>query len=418
MIRPPSKFWKATSNETTIVTRSFSTTTRIAIGLTSLSIGCLLVALCLGMIPDAIRAKCEGRCTLAESVAVQCCLAAQRDDVKTMQTVLDELVKRNDFVLSAAIRRCNGEIAAEAGENHDDWQESSENLRPGAQLKVSIYQGREPWGTLEMRCQPLGYSGWRGSLMNPTAPLIIFLAVSGFLVHRFYLERVLRQFNPTPDRVRALLDTLAEGVVIVDNQQQIVLANRAFADRLGKSPDALQGLMPSEFGWTSPEGKIAPETLPWVVAIRQGETQTGVVLRVPGPGAEMRTFSVNAMPIVGERGERRGALATFDDVTKIEQQNIELADIRAALTEARDQIQRQNWILNLLATCDPLIAGNLSATVACGEAAEVSHLAAQFEHAATAEPDLTQVIQVTKELLDLCRARQRSNLTPESHHRA
>ena len=84
------------------------------------------------MIPDAIRAKCEGRCTLAESVAVQCCLAAQRDDVKTMQTVLDELVKRNDFVLSAAIRRCNGEIAAEAGENHDDWQESSENLRPGA----------------------------------------------------------------------------------------------------------------------------------------------------------------------------------------------------------------------------------------------------------------------------------------------
>src|SRR5208283_182271 len=58
--------------------------------------------------------------------------------------------------------------------------------------------------------------------------------------------------------------------------------------------------------------------------------------------------------IVGNRGECRGALATFDDVAKIEQQNIELARMVSELKESRDEIQRQNRELYQLATYDPL----------------------------------------------------------------
>jgi len=147
---------------------------------------------------------------------------------------------------------------------------------------------------------------------------------------------------------------LAEGVVILDNKQQIVLANKAFAERLGKNPDALQGLRPYEFGWSNPNGEGTLDALPWVDAIRQGMTRTGVVLRLSGGGEPLRTLSVNAMPIVGGCGERRGALATFDDVTKIEQQNIELARMLSVLKESRDEIQRQNRELYQLATFDPL----------------------------------------------------------------
>jgi diguanylate cyclase (GGDEF)-like protein/putative nucleotidyltransferase with HDIG domain len=335
-----------------------STTTRIALSLTGLSVGCLLVVLYLGMIPDAVQTESEGRCALAESVAVQCCLAAQHDDIKSMQAVLGELVVRNDSILSAAVRRRNGDIASEAGDHRAHWQASSKNLRPGAQLKVPIYQGHELWGALEVRCRPLGYNGWLGWLMNPATRLIISLSACGFLVHRLYLKRVLRLLDPTAvvsDRVRATLETLAEGVVILDNKQQIVLANKAFADALkGQNPDALQDVMPSEFGWSNPIGEGTSDTLPWVDAIRRGVARTGVVLRLPGTGDRLRTLSVNALPIVGVRGERRGALATFDDVTTTEQQNIELARMLATLKESRDEIQRQNRELYQLATFDPL----------------------------------------------------------------
>jgi diguanylate cyclase (GGDEF)-like protein/PAS domain S-box-containing protein len=357
------KLWKPSFNERIIVKFSLSTTTRITLGLTGLSVGCLLAVHLLGMIPDAIHAESEGRCALAESVAVQCCLAAQHDDLKTMRAVLGELVVRNDWALSAAVRRGapgipgQGQIAVEVGDHRAFWQAAAENLPRGTQLKVPIFQGRELWGELEVRCRPLAGNAWLDWLLNPAARLIIFLAASAFAVHHLYLKRVLRLLDPTavvPDRVRATLDTLAEGVVILDNQQQIVLANKAFADRLGKTPDTLQGLRPAEFGWSQPEGEIAVDALPWVDALRQGTTRTGVVLRMPGQGGALRTLSVNAMPIVGSRGERRGALATFDDVTKIEEQNLELARMLAALKDSRDEIQRQNRELYQLATFDPL----------------------------------------------------------------
>jgi PAS domain S-box-containing protein len=119
--------------------------------------------------------------------------------------------------------------------------------------------------------------------------------------------------------------------VILDNKQQIVLANKAFADRLGKTPSALQGVNPSTLGWSKPDGKIAEETLPWFEAINRGVTTMGVVLRTSGAGDQLRTLSVNAIPIVGDRGERRGAIASFADVTKLEQQNIEIAHMLSAL---------------------------------------------------------------------------------------
>jgi len=167
------------------------------LGLTGLSLGCLLVVFNLGMIPDAVRTEFRGRCALAESVAVQCCLAARHDDIKSMQAVLGELVVRNESILSAAVRRANGDIAGEAGDHRAYWHASCENLRPGAQLKVPIYQGHELWGALEVRCRPLGYNGWLGWLTNPTIRLIIFLSASGFLVYRLYLKRVLRLLDPT-----------------------------------------------------------------------------------------------------------------------------------------------------------------------------------------------------------------------------
>ena len=59
-----------------------------------------------------------------------------------------------------------------------------------------------------------------------------------------WLRRVLTHLDPSrvvPPRVRAALDTLAEGLLVVDNTGRIVLANKAFVDTVGGSADELQG---------------------------------------------------------------------------------------------------------------------------------------------------------------------------------
>jgi PAS domain S-box-containing protein len=53
--------------------------------------------------------------------------------------------------------------------------------------------------------------------------------------------------------VRATLDTLTEGVVILDSEQRIAIANQAFADLVGRPARELEGCKVSEFAWTLPE---------------------------------------------------------------------------------------------------------------------------------------------------------------------
>src|SRR3712207_7341283 len=61
----------------------------------------------------------------------------------------------------------------------------------------------------------------------------------------FRSARVLSQLDPSraiPGRVRAALDTLAEGLLVIDKRQNIVLANEAIAKLLGRLPQDLIGL--------------------------------------------------------------------------------------------------------------------------------------------------------------------------------
>ena len=58
----------------------------------------------------------------------------------------------------------------------------------------------------------------------------IFLGISG------YLRLVLRHADDrkvVPERVRAALNTIAEGVLVLDREQRIALANDAFARKIG-----------------------------------------------------------------------------------------------------------------------------------------------------------------------------------------
>jgi len=195
---------------------------------------------------------------------------------------------------------------------------------------VPIYSGKYKWGQLELRFEPLARPGIYGVSQIPAVRIGLFLGMGCFIAFYFYLGRVLRQLDPSkavPGRVRSALDTMAEGLMVVDHKEQIVLANRAFAELLGKSPDDLLGRKAGEFPWLNKDGEdVETSDRPWVQALEKGEPRKNCMLRLQlkGKGKKWLTFNINCSPVLSTGGKYAGVLVSLDDVTLLEQKEIEL----------------------------------------------------------------------------------------------
>jgi PAS domain S-box-containing protein len=158
--------------------------------------------------------------------------------------------------------------------------------------------------------------------------LIGFLGVAGLFAYYFVLSHALKEFDPSnviPDRVKTAFDTLAEGVVIMDQRGRIVLANTAFLDVVGKRLDTLVGTSAGRLPATDWETGNALDEGPWQQVCRTGKTRIGASLGLMTATGERRRFIVNVGPIMDDKGHARGAIATFDDVTELDKKNRELA---------------------------------------------------------------------------------------------
>lgn len=326
---------------------------RIALALVGAVVGIVLSSYSLRFFPDAEEHRLNARNAICENVAVQCCLAAQRNDGAMLQAVLDALRSRNSGIVSTGIRREGGKCVYSSGSHEVHWSNDDPNSGL-SKSEVPIFNGKNRWGQLEVcYLEPT-----RAILdrMSGSFRALIFIAAASFLAFLFYLKRMLQHLDPAavvPDRVRQALDTLAEGVVIVDPKERVVLANRSFAQHLGKVSEELLGRRMRDLGLKSALQE-APTKLPWQISLHDGETQRGVLMSLRNTNAEDRTFAVNSTPIVDAAGRSRGALATFDDVTNVERKNKELQNMLHLVKHSRDEIHRQNEQLTKMATCDAL----------------------------------------------------------------
>jgi diguanylate cyclase (GGDEF)-like protein/PAS domain S-box-containing protein len=330
---------------------------RISLGLVLLTVCILLTGDMLGLTPGRTQAVLDARKKFCETIAIQFALAAQKNDLKTIRTSLEVIVERNEDVMSAALRNVDGRILAEAGNHEGQWQlAAGENSSP-THAQVPIYRGSERWGTVEVRFTPVSAGGLEGFLASPLVRLLGFTALAGFISFLFFMRRTLRHLDPSavvPGRVKAALDVLAEGVVLLDEKERIVLANAAFCAKVEQGPEALLGRTLSALGWLEPHYGGEPRVLPWLRAMSHGETQTGTALGYASRKEGNLTFMVSGAPILDGEGELRGALATFDDVTELEVTNRQLRDTVHNLKESRDKVAKQADELQFLASRDPL----------------------------------------------------------------
>ena len=300
----------------------------VSLGLGSLSASVLLAAVYLDLVPDRLSAVRAGRAALAESVAASTTTLANQDDLARIQAQLDFLVQRNKDLLSVAIRKADGVIMAAAGEHEGKWSALPGSLSMDSQVQVPILSGNDKWGQVELRFVPLAYDGWRAYVHDERLQLTAFVVVASILVFYFYLGRVLRQLDPSravPGRVRAALDTMAEGLLVVDNRGYVVLANQAFAAVTGKTSEALTGKPVSVFSWYRRDGQeLTAADTPWSAALRDGDPRRNVLVCMDDAKGKRRSFLVNCSPILAGAGKLGGVLISFDDVTELQEKEIEL----------------------------------------------------------------------------------------------
>jgi PAS domain S-box-containing protein len=317
--------------------KGLSTRVYLATGLAFLVASILLAAAFFGLLPDRGTALREGRTALAELAAVTSAAVVDPERVPRVQATLAFMLERNKDLVSVAVRRKDGAIVVSAGDHFAHWQPLADDRSTDTQIQVPISANRERWGQLELKFGPTGVPSIFGMEM-PWLYLAAYMLFGSLVAFYFYLGRVLRHLDPSqavPGRVRAALDTLAEGLVVIDRKQSIVLANQAFASLLGATSEALLGKQLAGFGWIAPDGSpFQKDQFPWVIAMRSGALQRDCLVYLPDADGKLHMFHANCSPVTGGDGKTGGVLISLNDVTQLEEQKVELREAREAADAA------------------------------------------------------------------------------------
>ncbi len=311
---------------------------RVSLGQSSIIISLVLLAGFLGLIPDRYGAIREGRASLAETIAVYSSTLVSQADPERLLQDFEVIIERNSDLVSIGLLKENGQYHAASELHGERWQPMGGEYSRESQIRVPIWQGEQEWGQLEMTFTSRNNGLFWDIYNDPMVRLVFFMGLLSFLIFYVYLGKVLRHLDPSqaiPGRVRAALDTMAEGLLIVDRKSHIVLANKAFSDLLNMSPSQLIGMKTAEFPWLDVESKsLKTEDHPWVRALREGGVQKDDIVKMQMPGKNSKTFKVNCSPVLGEGNRYAGVLISFDDVTQLELKEIELRESKEKAEEA------------------------------------------------------------------------------------
>jgi len=330
---------------------------RLAIGLSGLTVTILCAVHTIGLIPDTEPLKLKERGRLCETIAVNVSWLAAREDTDGIRATLTLLVDRYPDLLSARVRQQDGNTVVEVGDHAQHWQPEV-SRDGGANVFVPIVAGTKEWGTVELAFEPMRPPGLLGMFYSPVIVFVSLVAALSLVVTYMYLRKMLRSMDPTsvvPDRVRQTLDTIADGLLVTDNKDTIILANKAFGTMIGVNPDSLVGQNATSLPWRSVENAATTvDRLPWRIALNQGQVKTGLTIGLTASETDFKSLMVNSSPILGDDGKHRGALSSFDDITQLVRRKRQLAQMLVTVKKASEEVESQNRVLEQLASHDPL----------------------------------------------------------------
>ncbi len=326
---------------------------RISLALSAVSIACVVTCAQLGVLPDAAQLTREARIRMCETLGASISLGPIQRGPKATEQHLKLFRKRNPETMSLGLRKYDGEIVSQVGSHAAHWQQASSDGLEQSFL-VPIVRGSEKWGRLEVVFAQ--DPSWHTLRFLPswfTPACAVGLGI--FTLSWFTLSRILRHLDPSrvvPSRVKETLDNFAEGVLLLDDKERIVLANKAFAENIGESSESLTGRLARDLGWQLGEDGESQQ-LPWQGVLQNAKSIRSASLQLATEQGQQH-FTVNAVPVLDDQGSLRGTMAAFADVTELEQKKQGLAEAMQQISSSHRDIAEKNKALEFLATRDPL----------------------------------------------------------------
>lgn len=351
------------------------TAIRLALCVGLVASAAVWVALSLGVLQNPAHHDAQHRVTVARYVSVFASSLVNSKRDSQLLPAMEQFVRAEPSLVSIGIRTARGNLLS-AGPHEANWKvplsySRRSSLRNRAKTSDDIQRRRqelEPnqvsaellangrfYGSIELSFQPEMTSIWNMFFGFPV-PLATFIGAFVSLVAWAIFERSFKYLDPSqvvPDRVSAALDTMAEGVVLLDTSNEIGHANGVFGQIVGVQPAQLLGIKIDDFEWNQ-STDFGSNFLPWTQALKEQRPICGVVVNLTLADQPTRKFIVNASPIVSNAAECKGVLVSLEDVTAMENKKHELSQMISTLRQSRDEVERQNVKLNFLASYDQL----------------------------------------------------------------
>jgi PAS domain S-box-containing protein len=315
---------------------------QIVIGLVLLTSCVLMFSQAFQLVPTDQEADLRLRMLLVQMASSRIATELASGENSAARTFMQQLLSDGHDILSVGVRRLDGTTILETAEHAKYWKGAESAANTPTHVEVLLYNGKTPWANLQIVFKPLPtpplWQAWRSA---HDARLSFFILGSCFVLFWLFLSRMLRTLDPSaavPERMQRMMDTLVEGIAILDNDDRIVMVNQSFARTAFMSMDRLIGQPLSKLPWLAHDGSPPPQVYAWQTVKQDNLPQRGVPLRLQIGARHTRSLNVNASPIMDSNGTRRGVLVTFDDQTVVESDNAELAQLLARFSEASDGI--------------------------------------------------------------------------------
>jgi len=281
--------------------------------------GVLVFASWLNFFPSGAKIA-QSRDQLCDAIAVSIAGPLQNRQQDRVDALVSEFSTRNPDIISIAVRSTGGTLIHATSE-HAKWWGTGDVLVDEKQ--VSLSNGSLEWGQIEFVFVSNGSSKANFLQLSNFTWLLVFVSTSIAVFFMVYLGTMLKSLGPAKNQnVRKTLDILTEGLLVINVSGRIEIVNQVFCTITGTEQESLRHQFPHEvFDWKGPNGEPVQE-YPWV---RCARTEQNVVKQaltldvVDGEGnANKLVFHVNCGLVKPESGKGYGVMATFENVTELE----------------------------------------------------------------------------------------------------
>ena len=288
--------------------------------LVSIVLVVLMVASRLNFLPSADRIDAQARAQLCDAIAVSIVDPLKNGQASRVDHLVNEFVNRNPAIVSIGVRSTGGQLVNSASEHARWWGTGNKAVEETA---VSLDVGDRSWGQVEFVFVSRDSSATNFLGISKFSWLLIFVSTSVAVVFMVFLGTMINGLTPAKSQnVRKTLDILTEGLLVINVSGRIAIVNQVFCNITGTQQESLRHRFPHEvFDWKGPNGEPVQE-YPWVRCARteQNVAKQELTLDVADETGKINSlvFHVNCGLVKPESGKGNGVMATFENVTELE----------------------------------------------------------------------------------------------------